>query len=112
MPDGRIDPAVADQQWAANTRTTAVTGNTTVSPARVLLEHYRARLAKLEYEERVGKLVPKDEVVAATFTSFRQMRDALLNLPDRLAATIAAEKDVESIRTLLVNEILAAMGER
>lgn len=37
--------------------------------ARAVREHYQARLAKLEYEEKVASLISKDEVQVATFRS-------------------------------------------
>ena len=64
-------------------------------------EHYQARLAKLEYEERVGSLVSKDEVRVAAFNETRQFRDAMLNIPDRLAAMLAAEPDTAKCYEIL-----------
>jgi hypothetical protein len=43
--------------------------------ARAEREYYQARLAQIEYEERVGRLLPKDEVQAAAFNTYRQYRD-------------------------------------
>ena len=68
---------------------------------RAVREHYQARLAKIEYEERVAKLVPQDEVQAAAFNKFRQFRDHLLNLPDRVAAMVAAETEVAKCYEIL-----------
>ena len=59
--------------------------------ARAVREHYQARLAKIEYEEKVASLVSKDEVKIAQFNIDRQRRDAMLNLADRVCAGIAAE---------------------
>ena len=56
-------------------------------------EHYQARLAKIECEERVATLVPKDKVQVAAFNKSRQFRDHILNIPDRVAAMVAAETD-------------------
>ena len=50
-----------------------------------------ARLAKIDFEERSAKLVSADEVKVAAFNRFRQFRDGMLNIPDRLAAVLAAE---------------------
>ena len=77
LPDGRIESDIADEQWDRNTREHAPFsgqdddgsgfGATQYSKARAVREHYQARLAKLEYEERVGSLVSKDEVRVAAF---------------------------------------------
>ena len=102
LADGRIDPVAADSAWERNaTRyTRSVTdddepnfGASQYTKARAVREHYQARLAKIEYEERTGEFVSKDEVQAAAFNKFRQFRDQMLNLPDRLAAILAAESE-------------------
>jgi hypothetical protein len=101
LPDGRIDSDVADGEWEANTNARPARrqqdddqdafGAAQYSKARAVREHYQARLAKLEYEEKVGNLVSKDEVKIAQFNIDRQRRDAMLNIADRVCASIAAE---------------------
>jgi hypothetical protein len=102
LPDGRIDSDVADGEWMENTKARPRArrqpeedqdpfGASQYSKARAVREHYQARLAKIEYEERVGSLVPKDEVKIGQFNIDRQRRDAMLNMADRIAASLAAE---------------------
>jgi pyruvate/2-oxoglutarate dehydrogenase complex dihydrolipoamide acyltransferase (E2) component len=79
--------------------------------ARAIRESYLARLAKIEFEERTAKLVSRDEVQVAAFTNGRTVRDNLLNIPDRLAATLAAETDVDRVHDLLSVEIRRALEE-
>jgi hypothetical protein len=124
MSDGRIDSGVADGEWAANTkaRPPAVRrqqgeddsdafGAAQYSKARAVREHYQARLAKIEYEERVGSLVSKDEVQVAAFNTHRVIRDAMLNIPDRVAAMLAAETDEAKCYEILATEIRKALNE-
>jgi hypothetical protein len=124
MADGRIDSGVADIEWAANTkaRPPAVRrqqgeddgdafGAAQYSKARAVREHYQARLAKIEYEERVGSLVSKDEVQVASFNKFRQFRDAMLNIPDRIAAMLAAETGEAKCYEILATEIRKALND-
>ena len=125
LPDGKIDPAVADGEWERNTRTyaPAVTsrpqdddegggfGANQYTKARAVREHYQARLAKLDYEERTGKLVSKDEVQIAAFNKFRQFRDHLLNIPDRLSALLAAESEAAAVYEVLSKEIRRALND-
>ncbi len=100
-----------DRQWEANTRkdppkvkvnsrrqpdddadpSSDSFGVSQYTKARAVREHYLARLAKLEFEEKVGSLVSKDEVKIAQFNIDRQRRDAMLNIADRVCAAIAAE---------------------
>ena len=123
LADGRIDSDAADAAWKQNTTTYAppvtrradheedegaVFGASQYTKARAVREHYQARLAKIEYEERIGKLVSKDEVQVAAFNKFRQFRDAMLNIPDRVAAMLAAEPDPAKCYEILAAEIRKA----
>ena len=125
-PNGQIDPATADQQWASNTRTQALPfsrrggqqfddadafGFSQYNKARAVREHYLARLARIEYEERAGNLVSRDEVKSSTFTLFRTFRDSLLNVPDRLSATLAAESDAVKVHDVLSMGIRKALND-
>lgn len=81
------------------------------SKARAVRESYMARLAKIDFEERTAKLVSSDEVSVAAFNRFRQFRDGMLNIPDRLAAVLAAEKNPRQVHELLATEIRKALTE-
>ena len=74
-------------------------------------ENYLARLAKIEFEERSGKLVSRDEVQVAAFNKFRTFRDGMLNIPDRVAAVLAAESDPARVHEILATEIRKALLE-
>jgi len=137
-PDGKINSDVADVDWKANTRQqhqpraagakapdstsvvavreaektdSAGAGGLEYFRARAVREGYLARLAKIEFEEKTAKLVGRDEVKVAAFTSARLVRDNLLNIPDRLAATLAAETDAEKVHQMLTVEIRKALDE-
>ena len=125
MQEGGIDPEQADRDWEENTTQRAPSivnrsqeddegsnfGASQYTKARAVREHYHARIAKLEYEERVAKLVSKDEVQLAAFNQFRMFRDGMLNIPDRLAAVLAAETDPARVHELLAAEIRKALQE-
>lgn len=113
QPDGSIDPEKADEEWARNTdfsrnpdkaRATRageappMQSGPDYTVSRAVREAYTARLAKLEYEEKVGTLVKADDVKLTWFNTLRIIRDRVLQLPDRMAATIAAETDVNKIK--------------
>jgi len=124
---GLIDSDRADAEWRAKTRPGQLRAKTAAAVprepaeaptsgldyfrARAIRESYLARLAKIEFEERTAKLVSRDEVQVAAFTRGRTVRDNLLNIPDRLAATLAAETDVDRIHHLLSVEIRRALEE-
>jgi len=120
----RVDPEIADQEWAANTsdnrgwnarenaKKTAETDmkvSGTLNQSRAIKEAYLARLAKLEFEERSGALVSADEVKNEAFKTARVVRDSILNLPDRLAAQLAAETDPVAVHLILSEELRKAL---
>ena len=125
LPNGQIDSATADAEWARNTQTQAppvdrrsqpeedgeVFGASQYTKARAVREHYQARLAKIDYEERIAKLVSGEQVQVAAFNKFRQFRDAMINLPDRLAAMLAAETVEATVHALLTTEIRKALND-
>ena len=137
-PDGKINSDIADAEWKANTRqqhqgrpagarvptrtsvASVVESERTEAPigggldyfrARAVREGYLARLAKIEFEEKTAKLISRDEVQVAAFTNGRMARDNLLNIPDRLAATLAAETDADKVHLILTGEIRKALDE-
>jgi len=128
--DGQIDSAQADATWETRTRPgqkradavrTVIPASEPPRPdpaggldyfkARAIRESYLARLAKIEFEERTAKLVSRDEVQVAAFTKARTVRDSLLNLPDRLAAMLAAESDADVVHQVMTAEIRKALDE-
>jgi hypothetical protein len=81
------------------------------APSRGLRESYMARMAKLEYEQMVGKLVDAHEVRAHLFSISRQIRESLLGIPDRLAAVLAGVSDRAEVHRLLQEEITSCLAE-
>lgn len=73
--------------------------------SRAVREAYAARLARLEYEEKAGKLVSVDAVRVQAFKAHRMVRDAIMNLPDRLSHQLAACNDPVEIHRLMVVEV-------
>jgi len=134
--DGKIDVDRADADWVRNTGPRqasiassspaprraqtpaesprpepAAAGPLDYARARAVRENYLARLAKIEFEERSGKLVSRDEVQVAAFNKFRTFRDGMLNIPDRVAAVLAAESDPVRVHEILATEIRKALLE-
>jgi len=111
--DGKIDPAVADIQWASNTRARAssragsaavhVTAGSDAAAGAVAVEdevddymRSRARreaaeasIAEMKQAEMEAQLVRRQDVERAAFVSARQLRDGLTNCARRLGASVA-----------------------
>ncbi|MDD3182444.1 MAG: hypothetical protein PHD48_06560 [Alphaproteobacteria bacterium] len=137
-PDGKIDPATADLQWERNSDPGQVEAQKTaqqpapqakpktkteeaapVSSAegptyiqsRAIRELYVARLRKMEYEEKAGRLVPLEKVTVRWFNLARQLRDQLLGIPNRIDAIVAAENDRFKVNQLLSEELSRVLEE-
>ena len=78
--------------------------------ARTMREAFRAKLAKLEYEEKSGRLTDAGKVNDDAFKAGRILRDELLGLPDRMADILAAESDPIRIRNLLLEELESSLN--
>ncbi len=78
--------------------------------ARTRREAYEAQLAKLECEQKAGLLIPAAQVQAKAFKLGRQVRDALLNIPDRLAHELAGEDQVDRVKEILARELEVAIA--
>jgi hypothetical protein len=79
--------------------------------ARAARETYVAQIKKLELDELAGTLVRAAEVEKAIFEATRAARDAMLNIPNRIAAELASETDPHRIHTRLTAEINLALEE-
>lgn len=77
----------------------------TYQTARAVKEVYDARLKKLELDEKTGQLISKAQIEIQYYNFFHVLRDALLNIPNRIASQIAAETDAVTIHQLMHAEI-------
>lgn len=132
--EGKIDPAVADIQWAHNTRPRA-DRKLTAAPAaevppvapvivanpvssdegddywvsRAKRERAEAAIAEMKRAELEGKLIRTDVIRQAWARKISAARDALLQIPHRMAPVLAAEADMERIGQLLDEELRQAL---
>lgn len=140
--DGSIDPAKADAHWDRNTDTTqqrskqrpvpheaiqAVretvgesplptglgAGGTTFLQARTANEVLKAQTNKLRLARLKGELVDRAQAIAHVFKLARAERDAWLNWPARVSATMAAELGVDghTLHVLLEREVRRHLEE-
>ena len=67
--------------------------------------HWSAEQKRLKAEQIAGKLVEADGVEREAFSQARLLRDAFLNIPDRVSAALAVETDPIIIHQTLTTEI-------
>lgn len=79
--------------------------------SRALREAYNARLARLEYEERKGKLISVEKVRSEAYKLAKTVRDAILNVPDRIANELASYDEPAKIHERLTQELILALEE-
>ena len=127
-----IDQIQADIDWAANTQTKfgghedkesaevpqsgaaaerLPTASSQLQAARVKKEEQLAKLKELEFNEKSGLVIEKSIVEKVVSKFAANARDALLNLPQRLAAELAAETDPHLIELKLDEELRRVMDD-
>ena len=132
MVDGRemIDPEVADIQWQRNTRARADSTSATEAAAAPMVivanevgrgqsyedarrrrELAEANIAEMKQAEMEGLLIRADAVRSAWAAKITGARDALLQIPSRLAPVLAAESDLVKVTALLEDELRQALAE-
>lgn len=89
----------------------AAGGGPSYAQSRAVREAYSARLQKLEYDERIGKLVDVDQVKMEAFKTHRRVRDAILNIPDRCSPQLAVLTDPAEVHIYLLGEIVAVLRQ-
>ncbi|MBY0237878.1 MAG: hypothetical protein K2X55_01040 [Burkholderiaceae bacterium] len=73
-------------------------------------ERYQALQQQLAYERDVGQLINVDEAKRIVYTSFRALRDAVMNVPARTKDLLAVESDPLACELLLERELAAALA--
>ncbi len=80
-----------------------------IDKSKAINEAYKARLAKLEFEEKSGKLIDAEQVKLEQFTAGRMIRDAIMAVPDRISAKLASMTDPHAVHRELHAELVSAL---
>lgn len=78
---------------------------------RARTEEFKAKKAELDYLRELGQLVSAAAVREAQFRRDRTLRDKLLNIPDRIATIVAAERDPARVHQQMTDEIKRLLNE-
>lgn len=133
LPLGDSEPGAAQRSAAANTVLSATVGHGAADAdestssagavnaegkdphgyleARADRERLTVALQALDYQKALGVLVSADEVRRLSARRYRAIRDRLLNIPDRVAAVLAAERDPAQVHAQLTAELKRVLHE-
>lgn len=70
---------------------------------------YNAKLAELEYKRAIGEVVSAADVEAELSRVFAAFREAMMQIPARVSAVLAAETDAAKVADTLTDEIRRAL---
>jgi len=73
--------------------------------ARTIEMVFRAKLRRLEFETKQGRLIEAEAVRKTVADAVRSLRDGILGLPDRLSTVLAAESDSKKVHVTLKTEL-------
>jgi hypothetical protein len=86
------------------------TTGTSYAQARLADMVFRAKLRRLEFETRQGKLVEATTVKERWASILVQLKERILAVPDKLAPEVAATTDERQVREVLKREMHALLN--
>lgn len=130
-PDKLIDRDLADVQWKRNTRARVDSGSPAQAaavPAGVIVAHEvgasvsydearrrrelaEASISEMKQAEMEGVLIRADAVRSAWAAKITGARDALLQIPSRIAPVLAATADLVEVTQILEEELRRALAD-
>ena len=82
-----------------------------LAKAKAKNESYKAELTLLEYRQRVGELIPKEEVAAAWVENIAIAKGRLLALPSRVSGEVLRLKTQREVEELIKAAIVTILEE-
>ena len=82
-----------------------------LAKAKAKNESYKAELTLLEYRQRVGELIPKDEVAAAWAENIAIAKGRLLALPSRVSGEVLRLKTQREVEEAIKAAIVTILEE-
>ena len=100
---GDEDPAGAGPRDGAD-------GSLTLVQAQTETQIQRGRMLRMEADLQEGALVKADQAARAAFEFSRTLREAILNVPPRIAAELAAESNAARVHVRLETALREALA--
>lgn len=120
-PDGKLDSAVADREWAENSVRGSAAAAADVQPEaarrgvgtftefRTAKASYDAKMAKLEYEKAAGLVLSAAEVESKWVEICVAIRTAIEGIPASCSERVHAARDIREAHTILADECRAVL---
>jgi len=106
-----LDAQLAEREWVENAKRSRNGGQPKVSLAEAQrrLTMRKDRAQKIANDVKLGNLIPATISDSILFESLRTLRESVQNVPDRVAAELAAETNEEKVRARLEAELRLAL---
>jgi hypothetical protein len=78
--------------------------------ARTMREYQVAKLREVETRKKMGEVVDREFVAKSIDKAFVTLRDALMGIPDRVSAILAAETDEFKVGRALRDELVSVLN--
>lgn len=104
-------PPLSTPLTNTETKEPADTEITSYHVAKTLREAAEAQIARLKLAEMQGEVIQASAVRATWAARIASTRDALLQIPSRLAPVLAAETNLATVTQLMEDELRQALAE-
>jgi len=121
MRGGKVDVAASDavlddrpepvSERIASAPAEVTPSGATFAQAKTADMVFKAKLRKMEYDVRMGKLVEADLVKQRWSAIYRLIVDRILAWPNRLAPEVAALTDERQVREAILREVRALVND-
>jgi hypothetical protein len=121
MRGGKVDAAASDavlddrpepvSERVVSAPAEVTPSGATFAQAKTADMVFKAKLRKMEYDQRMGKLVEAELVKQRWSAIYRLMVDRILAWPNRLAPEVAALTDERQVREAILREARALVND-
>ncbi len=82
-----------------------------LAKAKAKNETFKAQISELEYQERVGQLLPADLVAQVWAEQVRIAKDRFLAIPARVAPTVLRMEELRDVERAIRDALLVVLDE-
>lgn len=120
----KINPIEAAKEWQIHTQLGQQGGNGAqftsfklgkddlpIGEAERRNKVWKSKMSELEYQKKAGELVEISKIKKVAFETSRKVRDALLNIPDRIDHELASLTDPLKVNLKLKKEMIKALEQ-